>query len=309
MTYRMISTCGVEVSLPQDAAVALGDVGGPPGRVQVVQGDGPVLDVGADAHLLGGADQDGDPAGPAGGEQLRLVPVGLGLVDEPDRLRGQAAGDELVAELVVGVPARPGSAQVAEHQLQRSAHRVRDAAGVEVLVVLVRCPDRGDPVGGRGDLARGGLRQAEQPQVQRGAAAVAGDLEHVVLVRVHGPVADLGGPVAEVAHVVEQFVGRLDGHGFRYALPVGARLEVRDGQGQVLGGLHVGGHVQHPRASPGRWRTGRTGFSSGSCCRLRGPARPGRRPGRRSPPRCRRPRCPRPPAGPAAGSAASRRPR
>ena len=57
-------------------------------------------------------------AGPAGGEQLGLVPVGLGLVDEPDRLAGQAAGGELVAELVVGVPARPGGAQVAEHQLQ-----------------------------------------------------------------------------------------------------------------------------------------------------------------------------------------------
>ena len=62
-----------------------------------------------------------------------------------------------------------------------------------------------------------------------------------------GPVADLGGPVAEVAHVVEQFVGRLDRHGLRRALAVGARLEVRDGQGQVLGGLHVGGHVQHPQ--------------------------------------------------------------
>ena len=126
MTYRMISTSRVEVALAQDAAVALGDVGGPPGRVQVVQGDGPVLDVGADAHLLGGPDQDGDPAGAAGGEQLGLVPVGLGLVDEPDRLAGQAAGGELVAELVVGVPAWSGGAQVAEHQLQRSAHRVRD---------------------------------------------------------------------------------------------------------------------------------------------------------------------------------------
>ena len=213
---------GVEVALAQDAAVALGDVGGPPGRVQVVQGDGAVLDVGADAHLLGGADQDGDPAGAAGGEQLGLVPVGLGLVDEPDRLVGQAAGDELVAELVVGVPAGSGGAEVAEHQLQRSAHRVRDAAGVEVLVVLVRRPDGGDPVGGRADLARGRLRQAEQPQVQRGAAAVAGDLEHVVLVRVRPPgCGPWLGPVAEVGDVVEQFVGRLDGHGLRRALAVG----------------------------------------------------------------------------------------
>ena len=68
---------GVVVALAQDAAFALGDVGGPPGAVEVVQGDGAVLDVGADAHLLGGADQDGDGPGAAGGEQLALVPVGL----------------------------------------------------------------------------------------------------------------------------------------------------------------------------------------------------------------------------------------
>jgi hypothetical protein len=108
----------VEVSLAQDAAVALGDVGGPPGRIQVMQRNGAVLHVGADAHLLGGADQDGDPTSAAGGEQLGLVPVGLGFVDEPDRLIGQAAGGELVAELVVGVPAGSGGAQVAEHELQ-----------------------------------------------------------------------------------------------------------------------------------------------------------------------------------------------
>ena len=71
-------------------------------------------------------------------------------------------------------------------------------------------------------LPGSGLRQAKQAQVQRGATAVAGDLEHVVLIRVHRPVADPGGPVAEVAHVVEQFTGRLDHHGFWRALAVGA---------------------------------------------------------------------------------------
>jgi len=59
---------GVVVALAQDAAFALGDVGGAPGAVEVVQGDGAELDVGADAHLLGAADQDGDGSGAAGGE-------------------------------------------------------------------------------------------------------------------------------------------------------------------------------------------------------------------------------------------------
>jgi hypothetical protein len=77
---------GVEVALPDDAAFALGDVRGPPRGVQMVEGDGAVLDVGADAHLLGRADQHGDVPGPAGGEEPREFGVVLGFVDEPDRL-------------------------------------------------------------------------------------------------------------------------------------------------------------------------------------------------------------------------------
>ena len=44
---------GVEVALADDAAIALGDVGRAPGRVEMVQRDRAVLDVGADAHFLG----------------------------------------------------------------------------------------------------------------------------------------------------------------------------------------------------------------------------------------------------------------
>ena len=49
----------VEVPLGKDASLALGHVGGPPGCVQVMQDDRPVLHVGADTHLLGRADQNG----------------------------------------------------------------------------------------------------------------------------------------------------------------------------------------------------------------------------------------------------------
>ena len=136
---------GVVVALAQDAAFALGDVGGPPGAVEVVQGDGADLDVGADAHLLGGADENGDAAGAAGGEQLALVPVGLRLVDEPDRLARQPAAGELVAEFVVDVPAIAGGAQVAEDELQAAPDgSVLPVRGrVDVVAVLV--PDGGDP--------------------------------------------------------------------------------------------------------------------------------------------------------------------
>ena len=236
---------GVEVALAQDAAFALGDVGGPPGGVEVVQGDGPVLHVGADAHLLGGADQDGDAAVAAGGEQLGLVPVGLGFVDEPDRVAGHAAGGELAAELVVDVPAVAGGAEVAEHQLQGAAGRVGGAVGAEVFVVAMLSPDGGDPVRGRLGLAGGVLGEAGEPQVQGCPASVAGDFEHVVFFRADRPVADFLGAVSQVGDVVEQVGGGFDGDGLRGPLPVVAAGDRRDGQGQVVGGLDVGGDVQH----------------------------------------------------------------
>jgi hypothetical protein len=46
--------------------------------VEVVHGDGAGLDVGADAHGLGGTDEHGDGAVTTGGEQVGLGLVGLG---------------------------------------------------------------------------------------------------------------------------------------------------------------------------------------------------------------------------------------
>src|SRR6266568_5999145 len=198
----------VHVALADDAAFALFDIGRAPGGVEVVQGDGAVLDVGSDAHLLGGSDQDGDVPGPAGREEPGEVGVGFRLVHEPDGLAGEPARGELLAELVVGVPSGSGCPQVAEHQLQRSAYRVGSAVGCLVLVVAVGLPDRGDPAGGGGDLAGDRLRQSDQAQVQGGTAAVAGDLEHLV---VHfgsdSPVADRLGAPAEVGDVADQLPG------------------------------------------------------------------------------------------------------
>ena len=112
----------VLVALAQDPPVALGDVRRPPRNVDVVQGDRPRLDVGADAHLLRRADDHADLPGAAGREQPGLLDVVAGLVDVADPVGGNAAVDELVAQLVVGVPPLPsGRGQVAEHDLQRAA--------------------------------------------------------------------------------------------------------------------------------------------------------------------------------------------
>ena len=212
---------GVVVALAQDAAFALGDVGGPPGAVEVVQGDGAELDVGADAHLLGAADQDGDGSGAAGGEQFSFVPVGFRVVDEPDGLARQAATGELVAEFVVDVPVVAGRADVAEDELEAAADGSVLPVRGRVGVVAVGLPELGDPPGCCVDLPRDGHGEVEQAQVEGGFAAVGADLEHVVFFGQHLPVADGVGALAEGGHDVELRVAGLGDDGFGCALAVG----------------------------------------------------------------------------------------
>ena len=47
----------VHIALTRDAALALFEVAGTPGRVKVVEGDEPVLHVRTRAHLSGGTNQ------------------------------------------------------------------------------------------------------------------------------------------------------------------------------------------------------------------------------------------------------------
>jgi hypothetical protein len=152
--------------LADDAAFALGDVGGAPGGVEVVEGYCAVLHVGAGAELFGGSDEYGDVAGAAGGEEAGEVGVGGGVVDEPDRLGGHALLGELGLEFVVSVPAVAGGAEVAEHELEGAPDRIRGAVRGPVFVVVVLAPDRGDPFDGGCGLARGGLGQAPSSRAE-----------------------------------------------------------------------------------------------------------------------------------------------
>jgi hypothetical protein len=118
----------VLVALADDAALALLDVERAPRAVQVVEGDEPVLHVGAHPHLRGGRDGDCDTAVAAGGEEPAFGVVRpVVVVDERDLVGRNAAVDEELAQSVVGgvVTPRLGCAQVAEHELQRPEARVR----------------------------------------------------------------------------------------------------------------------------------------------------------------------------------------
>ena len=157
--------------------------------------DGPRLDVRSDAHLLGRADQHRDVPGAGGGEQPALLGVVFGFVDVADLVAGHAEAGELIAQLVIRVPAVAGCSEVAEDELQRAGGRGA-LAGVGVVVGLVAmlAPDPRDPPGGDVELARAGYGLAgRQAHVERGFAAIPGDLEHVVVFGQDRPGTDLLG--------------------------------------------------------------------------------------------------------------------
>ena len=74
-----------------------------PWAVEVVQGDGAILDVGADAHLGRGADEDVDLPGAALLEQQGLLAVVGCVVDELHSAGVHAAFGEQAAQVAVDV--------------------------------------------------------------------------------------------------------------------------------------------------------------------------------------------------------------
>src|ERR1700683_1331380 len=130
----------------------------------MVEGDGSVLHVSTGAHLFGGADENGDSAVAAGGEELGFVAVGFGVVDVADLVAREAPGGGVGAEVVGDVEGVGWGAEVAEDQLQGAGDGVRGFVGGAVDAVFGVVPDRGDPVGGGGGFAGGGLFEADEAQ-------------------------------------------------------------------------------------------------------------------------------------------------
>src|SRR5206468_1952443 len=79
----------------------LGDGGGPPRAVRMMQGAEAGLDVGTHPHLLGRADEHRHPPVPAAGEQLGLGLVVGRFVYEGHRGLGHAPARQLVAQFGV----------------------------------------------------------------------------------------------------------------------------------------------------------------------------------------------------------------
>ena len=179
------------VALPDDPALPLLEVGGPPGTVQVVQRREFLLNIGAGSHLLGGADQHPDLPRAHLAKQLLFLRLRIRGVDIGDFFGWYAPGDQLIPQVIIDVEiAVPlGGGQVAKGHL-------RGPPGRGAL------PDGEDIVGAGVDLSGIAVREqgVEEPLVQGQLAPVVGNEQHIVLGAVHHSVADLLRPLSQCRH-------------------------------------------------------------------------------------------------------------
>ena len=93
----------VHVALTDNAACALLQITGPPGTVQIMQRDQPVLHVGARAHLGCAAHQHAHLTGAYPGKQLLFLDLRVGFMDEGDLFRRDTAFYEFLADVIIDI--------------------------------------------------------------------------------------------------------------------------------------------------------------------------------------------------------------
>ena len=189
-----------------------------------MRGHNAVLHIGPGPHFLGATDEHPHLPPAHLGKQLRLLRLGVGVVNERDLLLGNSLGDELRFYIVVDVEfaVALGGAQIAEHQLGPPDIRAVPPFLDDVLHTGI-------------DLAVGvvGQQGILQPLVQRQLAAIRGNFQHIVLVRLHFSVPHSLRPVAQLLHHL-----LLEGAGFGGD---GDILRFRRGQVQHIRRLNVSG--------------------------------------------------------------------
>ena len=171
----------VFVALPDNAPLPLLKVGRTPRTFEVVQGDELLLAVGAGAHALGAAQQDTHLTAPHFAEQVFLLHLALGVVDEGDLVFGNTQFQQLRVNIIINAEGSVilWGGQVAKNHL----------GGTLVRGAL---PDLKHIFRALGGFAVGiaGEHGVDQPLIQRQLAAIVGDEQHIVHAAVHLAVAD-----------------------------------------------------------------------------------------------------------------------
>ena len=192
----------VFVALPDDAPLPLLKVGRTPRAVKVVQGDELLLAVGASAHALGAAQQDTHLTASHFSEQVFLLYLALGVVDEGDLVFGNTQFQQLRANIIINAEGAVilWGGEVAKNHLRGA-------------LVSGTPPDLKHIFRALGGFAVGvaGEHGVDQSLIQRQLAAIVGNHQHIVHAAVHHSVTDFFGALRQRRHDLFLILGGFQG--------------------------------------------------------------------------------------------------
>ena len=109
----------ISVALPNDPAFPLFQIAGPPGTVQIMQSNQPVLHVGPRPHFAGAAQKNPHLPGANFGKQFFLFDLRIGIVNKGNLRFGNPPGDQFLPNIFIYIEAAVpfGSGNIAEDEL------------------------------------------------------------------------------------------------------------------------------------------------------------------------------------------------
>ena len=169
----------------------------------MVQSDELLLTVGASTHALGAAQQDTHLTAPHFAEQIFLLYLALGVVDECDLVFGNTQFQQLRVNIIINAEGSVilWGGQVAEDHLGGA-------------LVCGAPPDLKHILRALGGFAVGiaGQHGVDKPLIQRQLAAIVGDEQHIVHAAVHLAVADFLSTLRQRRHDLFLILGGFQGN-------------------------------------------------------------------------------------------------
>ena len=171
----------VFVALTNDAPFALLEIRRTPRTIQMVQSDELLLTIRSRAHALGAAQQDTHLTAPHFAEQVFLLYLALGVVDEGDLVFGNTQFQQFRANIIINAESTV---------ILRCAEVAKDHLGG--TLVNGALPDLKHIFRALGGFAVGvtGEHGIDKPLIQSQLAAIVGYHQHIVHAAVHLAVAD-----------------------------------------------------------------------------------------------------------------------
>ena len=224
----------IHVALTDDTTGALLQITGTPGTVQIMQGNQPILTVGACAHLGRAAEQNTHLTGAHLGKQLLLFNFCIGVMNKGDLFGRYTTGDQLAADILIHVEIALDRVTGYSGQLRQIIDRLqwrhliiflRSIRGF--LLRLLRSspfhalgrayitedqlrqpifytvlPDTEDVIDASIDLTAGIIRQhrIDQALIQTQLPSIAGNFQHVIDPRIDTTGVNLPGAFGKALH-------------------------------------------------------------------------------------------------------------